>query len=124
MRLKSSTVKAIREGKTKKGDVITVSQVAGIQAAKNTPNIIPLCHQIPLSSVDIQFNFERDSIIARTTVITNNVTGVEMEALVGTSVALLNVWDMVKYLEKDKNGQYPVAKIYDIRVLEKRKEEP
>lgn len=124
LKLRADTVKKILEGKVKKGDVITVSQVAGIQAAKGTADIIPLCHQIPLSSVDIQFEFGKDRITARTTVVTNNVTGVEMEALVGTSVALLNIWDMVKYLEKDKNGQYPVATILDIKVIEKSKGAP
>lgn len=122
LKLRQETVKKIRAGEVKKGDVLTVSQIAGIQAAKGTADIIPLCHQIPLSSVDVQFEFGKDSITARTTVITNNVTGVEMEALVGTTVALLNVWDMVKYLEKDKNGQYPVSAILDVRVIEKSKE--
>jgi cyclic pyranopterin phosphate synthase len=123
LRLKASTVKEIRAGKIKKGDVLTVSQVAGIQAAKGTSEIIPLCHQIPLSSVDVQFKLVKDTVVARTTVITNNVTGVEMEALVGTTVALLSVWDMVKYLEKDEEGQYPVATMFDVKVIEKCKED-
>jgi len=123
LRLKPDTVDKIRAGDVKKGDVLTVSQIAGIQAAKGTSDIIPLCHQIPLSSVDIELKLGRDSVTARTTVITKNVTGVEMEALVGTTVALLNVWDMVKYLEKDKNGQYPVATILGVKVLEKSKED-
>jgi len=123
LKLKASTVKEIRAGRIKKGDVLTVSQVAGIQAAKGTSGIIPLCHQIPLSSVDVQFKLIKDTVIARTTVITNSVTGVEMEALIGTTVALLSVWDMVKYLEKDEEGQYPVATICDVKVIEKCKEE-
>jgi len=123
LKLKAGTVSKIRIGDVKKGDVLTVSQIAGIQAAKATADIIPLCHQIPLSSVDIQFKLGKDRVTARTTVITSNVTGVEMEALVGTTVALLNVWDMVKYLEKDEDGQYPVAAILDVKVLEKSKED-
>ena len=122
LKLRQDTVKKIRAGEVRKGDVLTVSQIAGIQAAKDTADIIPLCHQVPLSSVDVQFEFGKDTVTARTTVITNNVTGVEMEALVGTTAALLSVWDMVKYLEKDKNGQYPVTAILDVRVLEKSKE--
>ena len=123
LKLKASTVKEIRSGSVKKGDVLTVSQIAGIQAAKGTSDIIPLCHQIPLSSVEVQFKLIKDTVIARTTVITNNVTGVEMEALVGTTIALLSVWDMVKYLEKDKAGQYPVATMFGIKVIEKSKED-
>jgi len=123
LKLRPDTIKKIRAGEIRKGDVLTVSQIAGIQAAKGTADIIPLCHQIPLSSVDVEFELKKDHVTARTTVITNNVTGVEMEALVGTAVALLNVWDMVKYLEKDKDGQYPVATILDVRVLEKSKED-
>ena len=123
LKLKASTVKEIRNGSVKKGDVLTVSQIAGIQAAKGTSDIIPLCHQIPLSSVEVQFKLIKDTVIARTTVITNNVTGVEMEALVGTTVALLSVWDMVKYLEKDKEGQYPVATMFGVKVIEKSKED-
>jgi len=123
LKLKASTVKEIRSGSVKKGDVLTVSQIAGIQAAKGTSDIIPLCHQIPLSSVEVQFKLIKDTVIARTTVITNNVTGVEMEALVGTTVALLSVWDMVKYLEKDKEGQYPVATMFGVKVIEKSKED-
>jgi len=123
LKLKASTVKEIRSGSVKKGDVLTVSQIAGIQAAKGTSDIIPLCHQIPLSSVEVQFKLIKDTVIARTTVITNNVTGVEMEALVGTTVALLSVWDMVKYLEKDKEGQYPVATMFGVKVMEKSKED-
>ena len=123
LKLKASTVKEIRSGSVKKGDVLTVSQIAGIQAAKGTSDIISLCHQIPLSSVEVQFKLIKDTVIARTTVITNNVTGVEMEALVGTTVALLSVWDMVKYLEKDKEGQYPVATMFGVKVMEKSKED-
>jgi cyclic pyranopterin monophosphate synthase len=123
LKLKASTVKAIRARSVKKGDVLTVSQIAGIQAAKGTSDIIPLCHQIPLSSVEVQFKLVRDTVVARTTVITTNVTGVEMEALVGTTVALLSVWDMVKYLEKDEKGQYPVTTLFDVKVVEKSKED-
>lgn len=123
LRLKTSTIKKIRSGNVKKGDVLTISQIAGIQAAKSTSEIIPLCHQIPLSSIEIKFKLGNDIVTARTTVITNNVTGVEMEALVGTTAALLNVWDMVKYLEKDREGQYPIAELLGVRVLEKSKED-
>lgn len=117
--LTEKTINAIRGKKVKKGDVLTVSQIAGIQAAKDTANTLPLCHQIPLLSVDVNLKVQKDGIIARTTVIADYRTGVEMEALVGTATALLSVWDMVKYLEKDKDGQYPSTCISGIKVLRK-----
>lgn len=120
--LNEGTIRAVKKKRVKKGDVLTVSQVAGIQAAKDTANILPLCHQIPLFSVDINFKVQRDGIVARTKVTADYKTGVEMEALVGTAAALLSIWDMVKYLEKDKDGQYPATSISAIRVLSKKKE--
>jgi len=121
--LQPSTVEAIKTQSTKKGDVLTVSEIAGIQAAKKTSEIIPLCHQIPLTSVNISFAFDEDRIRGVCTVKTTYSTGVEMEALVGVTTALLSVWDMVKYLEKDKRGQYPVARFENIRVVLKEKRE-
>ena len=120
--LSGKTIRAVKGKKVKKGDVLTVSQIAGIQAAKDTANILPLCHQIPLLSVVVNLKVQKDGIVARTTVIAEYRTGVEMEALVGTTAALLSVWDMVKYLEKDKDGQYPMTSISEIRVLSKKKE--
>ncbi len=119
--LKSETVELVRTGKTKKGNVIAVSETAGIIAAKKTSEIIPLCHQIPLSSVSIAFDFLEDRIRAKCEVAATYATGVEMEALVGVTTALLSVWDMVKYLEKDEHGQYPTSRIEGIRVMRKEK---
>jgi len=119
--LQSSTVQAIRTGQTKKGDVLTIAEIAGIQAAKRTAEIIPLCHQIPLTSVQLAFEFGEDHVEATCTVRARYATGVEMEALLGVTVALLNIWDMVKYLEKDERGQYPNARLEDIRVIRKEK---
>jgi len=120
--LSEKTIGAVKKKTVKKGDVLTVSQIAGIQAAKDTANILPLCHQIPLFSVDVNFKVQKDGIVARTTVVADYRTGIEMEALVGTAAALLSVWDMVKYLEKDKDGQYPTTSISEIKVLSKKKE--
>ncbi len=120
--LQSATIDAIKSKSTKKGDVLAISEIAGIQAAKRTWDLIPLCHQIPLASVNISFKIEENRIHGRCNVNASYSTGVEMEALVGVSVALLSVWDMVKYLEKDENGQYPVACIEKIRVTKKTKE--
>ena len=120
--LDSSTIEKIRAGTIKKGNVLVVSEIAGIQAAKKTAEIIPLCHQIPLSSVQIAFDFLEDRIRATCEVTANYTTGVEMEALVGVTTTLLSIWDMVKYLEKDSEGQYPVARLEGIRVTRKVKE--
>jgi len=122
--LKRSTIDLIRKGRVKKGDVITASKLAGIQAAKATSTSLPLCHQIPLTSVEIEVGLKADRVEMKCKVSATYKTGVEMEALVGVAVALLNAWDMVKYLEKDSKGQYPETKITDIRVLQKTKEAP
>ena len=121
IKLKRETVAAIREGKIKKGDPLTVAEVASIQAVKRTPDLIPLCHPIPITSVSTYYEIGEDEIEARCRVVADYKTGVEMEALTGVTVALLNIWDMVKYLEKDEEGQYPTAAITGIRVTEKRK---
>ena len=122
IRLNESTVEAIRSGRVKKGDVISTARVATILAVKDTPRLIPFCHQIPITAVDVIFDVQQSAVRATVTVTSVGKTGVEMEALAGVSAALLNVWDMVKYLEKDKTGNYPSTEIDDIRVVEKRKE--
>lgn len=119
--LKGTTLEAIASNQVKKGDVMTSSKLAGIQAAKATSAILPLCHQVPLTSVDIALGIEGDSLMATCTVSAFYRTGVEMEALTGVTIALLNAWDMVKYLEKDHTGQYPKTSIRDIKVVRKRK---
>jgi cyclic pyranopterin phosphate synthase len=121
--LSPTTIEAVRLGTTKKGNVLSVSEVAGIMAAKKTSDIIPLCHQIPLSSVDISFEFHDDCIKGTCEVIATYSTGVEMEALVGVTTALLSIWDMTKYLEKDLDGQYPTARLEGVRVIKKEKAE-
>ncbi len=115
------TLKALREGKVEKGDVLSASKIAGLQAAKLTSQLLPLCHQIPLNTVSIEMIIGRDSVEATSTVSANYRTGVEMEALVAVAAALLNVWDMVKRLEKNAGGQYPKTRITDIQVTMKKK---
>jgi cyclic pyranopterin monophosphate synthase len=122
IKLKYSTVETIRSGRVKKGDVISTARIAAIMAVKDTPRMIPFCHQISITAVDVLFEVLRTTVRATVTVTSVGKTGVEMEALAGVSVALLNVWDMVKYLEKDETGNYPSTKIDDIRVVEKWKE--
>jgi cyclic pyranopterin phosphate synthase len=119
--LRPETLAAIREGKVVKGNVLSTARVAAMMAVKNTSNLIPMCHPIPISSVTVDFS-EGDGFIESTVVVKmTGKTGVEMEALTGVSVALLTVWDMVKSAEKDADGQYPVTSITDIRVVEKKK---
>ncbi len=121
LRLRRETIEKIREGLVEKGDVFSAANVAGILAAKRTPELIPLCHLIPLSKVDVSFCVHETDVTAKCMVVGECKTGVEMEALVGVSAALLTVWDMVKYLEKDEKGQYPYTEITGIKVLEKKK---
>lgn len=119
--LKKETIKAIKSGNVKKGDPLAAAEIACIQAVKKTPDLIPLCHNIPIGSVDADFTVGEDWVEARCRVTAIYKTGVEMEALTGVSVGLLTIWDMVKYLEKDEEGQYPSTMIAEIRVTEKRK---
>ncbi len=119
IRLKPETVEMIKAGKSRKGNVMATAQVAGILAVKKTPELIPLCHQIPLTGVDVTLNLGKDYVEATCEVRTTYKTGVEMDALTGVTVALLTVWDMVKAAEKDENGQYPVTRMEDIRVVRK-----
>ena len=98
--VREETLALVRAGKTPKGDIFTVSQIAGIQAAKQTPALIPMCHPLPITHCRIEFRLEKDGITAETTVRTKSRTGVEMEALVGTAAALLSVYDMLKPVDK------------------------
>ncbi|HVN65534.1 MAG TPA: cyclic pyranopterin monophosphate synthase MoaC [Methanomicrobiales archaeon] len=121
IRLQETTLRAIREGSLVKGNVLATARVAAIQAVKETPRIIPLCHPIPLSGIEVDFEDGDRYILATVRVRSRGPTGVEMEALTGVSVALLTIWDMVKSAEKDAAGQYPETGIDGIRVLEKKK---
>ena len=116
IKLKESTLDTIKRKETKKGDVIETARIAGMQAAKRTWDTIPYCHQIPISSVNLEFNTQRDSIKVRCSVKAVYKTGVEMEAISCVQASLLTIWDMVKYLEKDENGQYPETQIRYVKV--------
>jgi len=119
--LRPETMNAIREGTVVKGNVLATARVAATLSVKNTPFLIPMCHSIPLNAIVVDFTEGNGFLEATVRVKSTGKTGVEMEALVGVSVALLTVWDMVKSAEKDDIGQYPVTCIQDIRVIEKRK---
>ncbi|MEE1157627.1 MAG: cyclic pyranopterin monophosphate synthase MoaC [Methanobrevibacter sp.] len=119
--LDETTIKMIQSEEIKKGNVLTTAQIAGIQAVKNTSSIIPLCHPLNLTGIEIDFDVESSVITCTCAVNTLGKTGVEMEAITGVSVALLTIWDMVKAVEKDEDGQYPDTKISEIKVLKKEK---
>jgi cyclic pyranopterin monophosphate synthase len=110
-----ATIQALKKSALPKGDVLTVAQVAGIQAAKKTGELIPLCHPLPLSHVEINFRIRTDAIEIICAAETNSQTGVEMEALTGVSVAALTLYDMCKAVDKE-------MRIEGIRVVEKIKE--
>ena len=103
---------AIRAGSVQKGDVLAVARVAGIMAAKKTSDLIPLCHPLPLSKVEIDLALDAEGVTATATAATAGQTGVEMEALAAVTVTLLTVYDMAKALDKR-------MAIGDIRLLSK-----
>ena len=96
------TLRLIREGKAAKGDVLAVAQVAGVMAAKRTPDLIPLCHPLPISGVSMTFDFDEaaSAVLVEATVRVASRTGVEMEALTAASVAALTIYDMCKAVDR------------------------
>ncbi len=120
LRLRVGSVERIRKGAVEKGDVFAVARVAGVLAAKRTSELVPLCHPLRLTDVNVSLAVvDKERVRGEATVKAVERTGVEMEALVAVSVALLTVWDMVKQYEKDAAGQYPVTRIEGVRVLRK-----
>lgn len=99
--MKSGTIEIIKQGKIKKGDVLSVAQVGGITGAKKTWDLIPMCHNIFLTGADIKFNILETQIEIEATVSTVGKTGVEMEALTAVSMAALTIYDMCKAIDKD-----------------------
>jgi cyclic pyranopterin monophosphate synthase len=122
--LSRETIRAIREGKIRKGHPFPVAECAGMNAAKQTHILIPHCHQIALDAVSVTFEMKEEEVKVLCSVRAQARTGVEMEAIVGVTAALYTIWDMVKYLEKDGQGQYPATAITDIRVDRKEKGAP
>jgi cyclic pyranopterin phosphate synthase len=124
IKLKPETIQLIKKGKVEKGDPLETAKIAGILAAKNTSQLIPMCHPLPLTHIDIITKIkDNETIEVSAKAKTEAKTGVEMEALVATATALLTIWDMVKKYEKDEAGQYPHTKILEIRVNKKVKRE-
>ena len=114
VQMKPETLALIRAGAMKKGDVLTVAQIAGIQAAKRTAELIPLCHPLPLTKVDVDFELDENlpGVRITATAKVTGKTGVEMEALTAVSVAALTIYDMAKAVEK-------TMRIQNIRLVEK-----
>jgi cyclic pyranopterin phosphate synthase len=119
IRLKPSTMKRIRGRQVQKGDVVAAAEIAAIMAAKNTPNMLPFCHSIPITTTRTSHRYGRDSLRVEAYVKGLAKTGVEMEALAAVSAYLLTVWDMTKQYEKDRDGQYPTTAILNIHVTRK-----
>lgn len=122
IKLRRSTIEAIASGMVSKGDVLTTARISAINAVKETPRLIPMCHNIPITGVDTEISLEDSAVRVLVRVTSLGRTGVEMEALTGASVALLTIWDMVKSLEKDEHGCYPDTSIEYIRLEEKLKD--
>jgi cyclic pyranopterin phosphate synthase len=115
IKLAPMTVKLIRDNQVKKGDVLTVAQIAGIQAGKKTSELIPLCHPLPITKIDVETMLMDNGVNVRAEARCVGQTGVEMEALTAVSVALLTIYDMCKAADKEMS-------IGEIRLLEKNKE--
>ncbi len=113
--LEEDTLAKIRNYEIRKGDVLTVARIAGIAAAKRTPELIPLCHSLNLDHADVECLLEEDGVRVRGTARCTGPTGVEMEALTAVSVATLTIYDMCKAVDKK-------MRISEIRLLDKQKE--
>lgn len=113
--MEAETLRLIREGAMKKGDVLTIARIAGIMAAKRTAELIPLCHPIPLNKIGVEIEMDetKNAVHITATARTTGKTGVEMEALTAVSVAALTIYDMAKAVDR-------AMRISDIRLLEKR----
>lgn len=114
IRLSPQTVELIRQNQMKKGDVLTIAEIAGIQAAKRTSDLIPLCHPLPITKIDVKTQLNDEGVLVTGYAGCTGKTGIEMEALTAVSVALLTIYDMCKAVDK-------AMIISNIRLLEKTK---
>ena len=114
IQMAESTIKAVVDNELRKGDVLSVAQIAGVQAAKQTPLLIPLCHTLQLDKVKVTMKIAKDGIDVECIAQCHGKTGVEMEALTGVSVALLTIYDMCKAIDKDMS-------IEEVKLLNKEK---
>ncbi len=114
--LKEETIKLIKQNQIKKGDVLTVAEIAGIQGGKKTSELVPLCHPLNITKIDVKAHLTKDCVIVEGEARCKGKTGVEMEALSAVSIALLTIYDMCKAVDNK-------MEIYGIRLVEKTKEE-
>jgi len=119
IKLKPSTIDLIKKGAIEKGDPLSLARVTGVLAAKQTPNMVVLCHPLRLDLAAVEAKLKKNGVEVSARVSAHERTGVEMEALTAVSVALLNVWDVTKQYEKDTEGQYPSTRIECIKVTKK-----
>ncbi len=110
--LSRATLDLVKEGNMPKGDVLAAARIAGIMAAKRTPDLIPLAHPLPISHASVELTFAKDGIVIEATVGTNGQTGVEMEALAAVAIAGLTLYDMLKAIERG-------ARLTDVRLVAK-----
>jgi len=112
--MKPATMAAIQSGGMPKGDVLAVARVAGIMAAKRTPDLIPLCHPLPITAVEVDFSFDEERSVVHIVALArcSGVTGVEMEALMAVSAAALTVYDMCKAVDKG-------MRVHNVRLIRK-----
>jgi len=114
IKLCAETVQLIRENQVKKGDVLTVAQIAGIQGGKKTSELIPLCHPLAITKIDVQTRLEENGVTVTAEARCTGQTGIEMEALTAVSIALLTIYDMCKAVDKE-------MVIVEVRLIEKTK---
>ena len=112
--LRPSTIKLIKENKMKKGEVLTIAEIAGIQAGKKTSELIPLCHPLQITKIDVKTSLKKNGVVVSSYAKCIGQTGIEMETLTATSVALLTIYDMCKAVDKE-------MKIAEIKLIEKKK---
>lgn len=117
--LRRKTIDLIRKGRLEKGDAVSLAAVAAISGAKQTSNLVALCHPLRIEEVVPSVKVGEGWVEVTVKVAAHEKTGVEMEALTAVSTALLNVWDVAKAYEKDSEGQYPSTSIESIRVVRK-----
>ncbi len=122
IRLKPSTIRLVRQGKLQKGDPISLASAAAVLATKLTPTLVVLAHPLRIERAEPRVVLGDSWVEVSVKVAAHDKTGVEMEALTAVSVALLNIWDVVKAYEKDSDGQYPSTAIDSIRVTKKVKQ--
>jgi len=116
--LRPATIEAIRDDDADKGDAVTTARIGAVQAVKQAWRTIPLCHQVPITNVKTEFDVDQGAVSLTVTVETRAERGCEMEALEGVTTGLNTLWDMVKAAEKGDDGQYPIARIEGVKVVD------